>query len=271
MISSRPIGDLTRNDAEGIRFVLFDIDDTITENGLLPEESFSALWALRRAGVVAIPVTGRPAGWCDLIARQWPVAGVVGENGAFAFYMKEERLERLFHPDAPPPDTSRERLGLLASKAIAAVPGLRLAKDQPYRLFDLALDFAEEPPFLPIEDALRVKAICEAFGARAKVSSIHVNAWIGNYDKLSMSEYFLATVLGWDPVRSSREVIFFGDSPNDEPMFRYFQLSCGVANVRRFESVMEFSPTYITDKAFGAGFAEACQHILEFRVPVNLR
>ena len=122
MISSRPIGDLTRNDAEGIRFVLFDIDDTITENGLLPEESFSALWALRRAGVVAIPVTGRPAGWCDLIARQWPVAGVVGENGAFAFYMKEERLERLFHPDAPPPNTSRERLGLLASKAIAAGP-----------------------------------------------------------------------------------------------------------------------------------------------------
>ncbi len=270
MISSRPIGDLSQNDAEGIRFVLFDIDDTITEKGLLPEESFSTLWALRRAGVLAIPVTGRPAGWCDLIARQWPVAGVVGENGAFAFYIREGRLERLFHPAAPSPDLSRERLRQLASRAIAAVPGLRLAKDQPYRLFDIALDFAEEPPFLPIEDALRVKAICEASGAQAKVSSIHVNAWIGKYDKLSMSEYFLATVLGWDPIRSSREVIFFGDSPNDEPMFRHFKLSCGVANVRRFESMMEFPPAYITDKAFGAGFTEACQHILGNRALANL-
>jgi hypothetical protein len=195
---------------------------------------------------------------------------VVGENGAFAFYMKEGRLERLMHPNASPPDSSRERLGLLAAQAIAAVPGLRLAKDQPYRLYDLALDFAEEPPYLPIEDALRVKAICETSGAQAKVSSIHVNAWIGKYDKLSMSEYFLATVLGWDSVQSSHEVIFFGDSPNDEPMFRHFTLSCGVANVRRFESVMEFPPAYITDKAFGAGFAEACQHILANRARANL-
>jgi hydroxymethylpyrimidine pyrophosphatase-like HAD family hydrolase len=76
----KPLGLLPRSDAAGIRFVLFDIDDTITEKGLLPEESYSALWALRRAGIAAIPVTGRPAGWCDLIARQWPVAGVVGET-----------------------------------------------------------------------------------------------------------------------------------------------------------------------------------------------
>ena len=258
----RPLHELPPSEAAAVRFVLFDIDDTITEDGVLPEESYSALWSLRRAGVAAVPVTGRPAGWCDLIARQWPVAGVVGENGAFVFYMKAGRLERLFHPTAPSPVSSRERLSELASAAIAALPGLRLAKDQPYRLFDVALDFAEEPPRLPLETAKKAKEFCEAAGARAKISSIHVNAWFGDYDKLSMAELFLSSILGWHPNLTSRDAIFVGDSPNDEPMFRRFELSCGVANLRQYEGFIEYLPAYITDKAYGAGFAELCAFIL---------
>lgn len=257
-----PILDLPRSDAAAIRYVLFDIDDTITENGLLPEESYASLWALRRAGVAAVPVTGRPAGWCDLIARQWPVSGVVGENGAFAFYMKNGHLERLFHPKAPDPAATHERLRLLGETAMRRVAGLRLAKDQPYRLFDVALDFAEEAPILPLSAALEVKEICEAEGARAKVSSIHVNAWFGDYDKLSMSELFLSSILGWDPIKLPRVVIFFGDSPNDEPMFQRFELSCGVANVRYFEKVMKSPPAYVTEYPYGRGFSEACAYIL---------
>jgi hypothetical protein len=261
-----PILHLPQPEAAAIRYVLFDIDDTITEAGLLLEESFSALWALRRAGIAAVPVTGRPAGWCDLIARQWPVSGVVGENGAFAFYMKEGHLERLFHPKAPDPATIREKLRRLGETAMLGVPGLRLAKDQSYRLFDVALDFAEEEPTLSLAAALKVKDICEAQGARAKVSSIHVNAWFGDYDKLSMSELFLSSILGWDPMLTPRDVIFFGDSPNDEPMFRRFELSCGVANVRRFETIMKNPPAYITERPFGRGFSDACSYILKCRV-----
>jgi HAD superfamily hydrolase (TIGR01484 family) len=265
MSAPAPIRELLPADAAALRYVLFDIDDTITEGGLLPEESYSAIWALRRAGVAAVPVTGRPAGWCDLIARQWPVAGVVGENGAFAFYMEDGRLRRLFHPAAPDPASTRDRLTRLGEEAVRRVPGLRLAKDQPYRLFDLALDFAEEPPELPLGEAIQVKKLCEAAGARAKVSSIHVNAWFGDYDKLSMSELFLSSILGWDPILCSRAVAFFGDSPNDEPMFERFEISCGVANVRRFEAVMEHPPAFVTQKPFGQGFAEACEYILECR------
>ena len=261
----RPLAELPSADAAAVRFVLFDIDDTITENGLLSEISYSAIWALHAAGISAIPVTGRPAGWCDLIARQWPVAGVVGENGAFAFYMKEGRLERLFHPSTPSLDSSRRRLDLLANEAMAAVPGLRIAKDQHYRLFDVALDFAEEPPRLSLEDAVRAKKACEAAGAEAKVSSIHVNAWFGDYDKLSMSEIFLSSVLGWDPTIYPRAPMFIGDSPNDEPMFRRFELSCGVANLRRYERIMEDLPAYIADGAYGAGFAEACASLFAAR------
>jgi HAD superfamily hydrolase (TIGR01484 family) len=257
-----PISSLDRETARGVRAVLFDIDDTITEDGLLLEESYSAIWALKRAGIACVPVTGRPAGWCDLIAREWPVAGVVGENGAFAFYMKNGHLESFYHPASPDPAETRKRLASLGEEALAAFPGLRIAKDQPYRVFDVALDFAEEEPNLGLELAAKVKDFCESKGAIAKVSSIHVNAWFGNYDKLSCAELFLSRILGIDPIKSPRSVLFFGDSPNDEPMFGRFPLACGVANVRRYANLMKCPPAYVTERPFGYGFAEGCSVLL---------
>jgi len=259
---SKPIAELPAGAARSVRAVLFDIDDTITQDGLLLEESYSAMWALRRAGIAPIPVTGRPAGWCDLIAREWPVAGVVGENGAFAYYMKNGLLERFFHPEAPDAVETRRRLDALGQKALAAFPGLRLAKDQPFRLFDEALDFAEEEPKLSLDVARQVKEFCEAEGAIAKVSSIHVNAWFGHYDKLSCSELFLSRILGIDPIKNPDSVMFFGDSPNDEPMFRRFDLACGVANVRKYEGLIASPPAYVTNKPYGYGFAEGCSVLL---------
>ena len=141
-------------------------------------------------------------------------------------------------------------------------PGLRLAKDQPYRLFDVALDFAEEQPDLGLKVAKEVKAWCEAEGAVAKVSSIHVNAWFGNYDKLGMAELFLSRVLGYDPVKDLSSVLYFGDSPNDEPMFGHFPLSCGVANVTKYADMMVHPPKYVTERPFGYGYAEGVSVLL---------
>lgn len=261
----RGIEDLGAARAAAVRFVMFDIDDTITEDGRLPEESYSALWRLARAGIAAVPVTGRPAGWCDLIARQWPVDAVVGENGAFAFYMEDGKLEHLFHPEARDPEAARLRLEPLRDLVLAEVPGSRTAKDQFSRLFDLAIDFAEEEPVLPLETAVRIRDLCEARGARAKISSIHVNAWFGAYDKLSMAEFYLARRHGWDPLRDLGRVVYFGDSPNDEPMFARFPLSVGVANVRRFLPLMKARPAFITAESHGRGFAEGVDLLLGLR------
>ena len=245
--------------------MLFDIDDTLTENGRLLKEAYDAIWSLSDAGIAAVPVTGRPAGWCDLIARQWPVAGVVGENGAFAFYMKEGKLEVLYHHRAPDPATIRARLEDLGRRALETFPGLRLAKDQPYRAFDVALDFAEEEPRFDLDFAVSVRSFCESAGAVAKVSSIHVNAWYGDYDKLSMAELFLSKCFGFDPAMDVSSVMYFGDSPNDEPMFARFPLSCGVANVAKFLSLMSFPPKFVTARPFGYGFAEGVDVLLRLR------
>jgi hypothetical protein len=254
---------LTRDAAAAIRFILFDIDDTITREGRLLESSFSAMWRLREAGYRVIPVTGRPAGWCDCIARQWPVDGVIGENGAFAYFMDGERLSCLRHPAAPGAAETRGRLEVVRLRVSAELPAVRIAKDQFARLYDLAFDFAEEPPVLPMETALRVKALCESMGAHAKISSIHVNAWFGDYDKLSMAELFLSDRFGFRPDMDLGSVMYFGDSPNDEPVFARFPVSVGVANIHHYSGIMKNLPCYVTEAEYGAGFAEGVSVLLD--------
>jgi HAD superfamily hydrolase (TIGR01484 family) len=252
---------MTSAQAARISYVLMDIDDTLTKEGLLLEESFAALWRLRERGFRVLPVTGRPAGWCDLIAREWPVDGVVGENGAFAFSVENGHLGHLYHPRAVRPRAG-DALDRVRGRVLAEVEGSRVAKDQFGRMFDLAIDFAEEEPVLGLEAAKRIRDIALEEGAQAKISSIHVNVWLGHYDKLGMSELFLSSRYGWDPTMEADAVMFLGDSPNDEPMFARFPLSCAVANFKRYAHLVEKAPGFITNAEYGYGFAEAVDVLL---------
>jgi HAD superfamily hydrolase (TIGR01484 family) len=251
---------LVELDGRGVRALLFDIDDTLTTDGRLTAGAYSALEQLKGAGMRLVPVTGRPAGWCDHIARMWPVDAVVGENGAFYFFHESSRLHGHFQ-DAPEVRKSkRARLAAIAERILAAVPGCALASDQPYRETDLAIDYCEDVPPLPLEAAQRIAALMREAGLTARVSSIHVNGWFGDYDKLAMTRRLFAERLGIDLDRANAEVVFVGDSPNDAPMFTFFQNSVGVANVRRFDFAEK--PHYVTRAAAGAGFAELADHLL---------
>ena len=86
VVVMRPLSEIESARLRGIKVVLADIDDTITSEGSLTAAAYTALERLHRAGFIVMPVTGRPAGWCDHIARMWPVDAVVGENGAFYFH-----------------------------------------------------------------------------------------------------------------------------------------------------------------------------------------
>ena len=96
----------------------------------------------------------------------------------------------------------------------------------------------------------------------AKVSSIHVNGWFGDYDKLGMTKAFMAERGGVDLDAERAAYVFAGDSPNDAPMFAYFPHSVGVANVRSAAHRLEHAPAYVTDAASGAGFAELAERVL---------
>jgi hypothetical protein len=261
----------------GIRAVAFDIDDTFSTEGLIAPEAFQALWALKRAGYALVPITGRPAGWCDHFARFWPVDAIVGENGAFTFFMKDGVRRRL---DTPGADPARDaRIAKLRGTIVREFPGVRFASDQLYRENDLAIDFCEDVAPWPRAEVDRLVEVCHREGAHAKVSSIHVNAWYGEFDKRKGFQAWLdagspglgrAFPSGFSVsaprgkgVPALEEWIFAGDSPNDEPMFAYFPNSVGVANLANFIDRLKSPPTWVTAKPSGEGFREMAERLLK--------
>jgi len=260
----RPLAEMPREARRAIRGVFTDIDDTLTTHGKLTPAAYAALERLRRAGKLVVPITGRPAGWCDHIARMWPVDGVVGENGAL--WMRHDgtrgKLVRAWAVDATQRRANRARLDTVAQRVLHEVPGAALASDQPYREADIAIDFCEDVAPLPRAAVDRIVAIMEAEGLTAKVSSIHVNGWIGPYDKLGMTRAFLAEALAIDLDAERERFVFAGDSPNDAPMFAYFPHAVGVANVRAFLDRIATPPAWITRAEAGAGFVELVDALL---------
>lgn len=241
-----------------IRYLLTDIDDTLTSNGRLSAAVFDAMERLKTAGVRIVPITGRPAGWCDHIARMWPIDGVVGENGAFYFSYDDRRkkmLRRYWKSESERAE-DRKKLEKIRRRILAEVPGCRVASDQAYREADLAIDFCEDVPPMPEKEIDKIVDCFKAAGATAKISSIHVNGWFGDYDKLSMTRILFADIFDENLDKVKEQAIFTGDSPNDAPMFAYFTHSVGVANVRLFMDRMISKPAWVTRKSGGNGFAE---------------
>ncbi len=263
----KPISEMPAETAARISGVFLDIDETLTTGGRLTAEAYAALESLSAAGLLVAPITGRPAGWCDHIARMWPVDGIVGENGAFYFRYDRERRRmqrRFLLPDAER-RANRLRLEAIKNSILSQVPGSAVSADQPYREADLAIDYCED--VTPLSDAAvdRIVTLFEQAGATAKVSSIHVNGWFGQYDKLTMTRIFMRECFGVDLDASRESFTFIGDSPNDSPMFEYFPNSIGVANVAQFLGRLKAEPVFVTEKPSGGGFAEAAARLFSAR------
>jgi hypothetical protein len=192
----------------------------------------------------------------------WPVDAVVGENGAFYFCHEKGKLRKRFQDSEAERAAGRARLGAIAERILAQVPGSALASDQAYRETDLAIDYCEDVPRLPLDRAEHIAELMRAAGLTAKISSIHVNGWFGEYDKLAMTKTLFAEKFGADLDADNAHYAFAGDSPNDAPMFGYFRNSVGVANVARFAGRLAALPKYVTQRESGAGFAELVARLL---------
>ena len=255
------------SDLVQVKGVCLDIDDTLSTRGKLTAEAYQALWGLKDAGFLVVPITGRPAGWCDHFARFWPVDAIVGENGAFTFFMKDGLRKRMDTPSDLRPEEKNSKLAMLRASILKQFPKARWASDQAYREFDLAIDICEDVPAWSKADVDALLELCHRAGAHAKLSSIHVNAWFGDYDKRKGFEFWLeqgapgveVEVPSWD------QWLFIGDSPNDEPMFQAFKYSVGVANLAPYLDRLKSHPKWITQKQSGQGFAEMAARLIALK------
>ena len=263
----KPISGINEYLCKNLEFVFTDIDDTITEHGKIPPETTESIWKLHRNGIKVVPVTGRPAGWCDHFARMWPVAGVVGENGAF-YYSYDDKNRKFIRRYLQTEEERKEgqrKLKFIRERALKEVPGCGIASDQDFRLADLAIDFTEDVGPLKEEEIDKICAIVEEEGANYKRSSIHVNCWYGDYDKLTCFNIFLQDFTGKSLEQMQDRITYFGDSLNDEPMFAKLKSTIAVANIKNFLNKLKSFPTYITEQESAKGFKEATEIIIAKR------
>jgi len=244
-----------------IRGVFTDIDDTLTTNGAITADALQALADLQAAGLVVIPITGRPMGWSEPFARSWPVAAIVPENGAMALLPDGRRL---YVQDEATRARNAERLRQVAQRVLREVPGATLARDSAGRVTDIAIDHGEFA-HLPPERIEQVVALMRAEGMVATVSSIHINGWFGSHDKLSGARWIVRELYGRDLDAEIDQWVYVGDSTNDQRMFEHFPHSVGVANIERFLPQLQHRPAYVTQGERGAGFAEVARALLAAR------
>lgn len=257
----------TFKDLPKIELICTDVDDTITHEGKLIPEAYDALWRAKRAGIKVIIVTGRPAGWADQMARFWPVDGVVAENGALFFYMdyssKQPQMKKIFAMDPASLTESHKKLKLIEQEVLATVPGAKVAFDQSFRLFDLAIDFAEDVPFLGKDAIEKICSVYAKHGATYKVSSIHVNGWFGDFNKWDGIKLGYKTLYAKELEENLDYAIYCGDSPNDEPLFEKFKWSYGVANIKDFIDDFQYPPQIIGQREGGLGFVDLVNYLLD--------
>jgi hypothetical protein len=271
MTRALPLAQWPAEQRAQIAGVITDIDDTLTEGGHLMAQARSALQDLADAGVPVIAVTGRPVGWslpCLGGAQDpapWPLRGIVAENGAVALCRGADgQIVRLYRNDSATRQAHWLRLQAALEAVERAVPQARRAQDSGGRETDIAIDHSEFH-HLSAAQIEQVAQLLRGHGLRVSVSSIHINAWLGDHDKWVGACWAVQHWLGQSLPAQLRHWVFIGDSSNDEVMFEHMQHSAGVANIARFLDQLQHAPRYLCEQARGAGFGELARALLQAR------
>ena len=244
--------------------VFTDIDDTLTTDGVITPDALQALHNLRAAGLAIVPITGRPIGWSLPFASAWPVDAIVAENGSAALQCVNGLVRKHYQLDADTRAIHWKRMQAVASHILQVLPEARQATDSIGRETDIAIDHSEHHT-LTTAQIQQVVELMQAQGMQATVSSIHINGWFGQHDKLSGARWWVRSQWGRELDQELDAWVYVGDSTNDQLMFEHFPHSMGVANIARFLPELKHPPRYITLKERGAGFAEVAQAILQAR------
>jgi len=262
----KPLSSWPQTARDKIVGVFTDIDDTLTTDGTITPDAFQALQDLKAAGLMVIPITGRPVGWSLPFASAWPVNALVAENGAVALLhdASKNQITKIYQQDLATRTHNFEQMQGIAQKVLKEIPGTVLAQDSAGRETDIAFDHSEFHHLSP-EQIQQVLKLLQQEGMTATVSSIHINAWFGSHNKWHGAQWILKELTGRNLKQELDQWVYVGDSTNDQIMFEHFTHSVGVANIRRFEKELKHLPEYITTHERGAGFSEVATTLLNSR------
>lgn len=268
----RPLDQLSTEEARGLRGVVFDLDDTLLDHGALSEPAFASLFRLREVGLRLIACTGRPAGWGEILQRQWPVDATVTENGAVA-WTRDEKTARVVLVDGAPPELRRERrraLLRIADEIVKELPETGLADDNAARVTDVTLDIGEHRRVSPVVVAA-MHAAARARGVRSFHSSVHLHLTFETEDKATGTVGLLRRRFDEDPTAARARYAFVGDSANDAAAFGAFITTFGVSNIAAHLRGISVPPRYVAREPMGRGFAAIAARLVALRTLRTLR
>jgi HAD superfamily hydrolase (TIGR01484 family) len=255
--------------------VFTDIDDTLTTEGAITADALQGLHDLKAAGLHVVAITGRPVGWSEPFALTWPVDAIVAENGAVALQNNHQidlqtntvgrkQLLKLYQQDAPTRAAHYAKMQQVLERIERDIPGAQRSTDSPGRETDIAIDHSERA-LLPPERIAQVVQLMQSRGMHATVSSIHINAWYGEHNKLQGARWITQQLYGCSLGGEMDQWAYIGDSTNDQLMFEAFTHSVGVANIARFAAQLTHLPRYVTQGERGAGFRQFCDALMTTR------
>ncbi len=257
-------------EARALRGLVFDLDDTLLDHGALGEQAYGALFRLREAGLRLVACTGRPAGWGEILQRQWPVDATIVENGALALVAEGEqaggarRVVLVDDLDRGARRARRAGLLALAEELVARFPGAGLADDNDARVTDVTLDIGEHRR-VPVGEIAEIRRIAGERGVRTLLSSVHLHLTHEPDDKASGVIRLLVERFGEDATKARARYAFVGDSGNDAAPFAAFRLTLGVANVRAHLRALSVPPRFVAAEPMGRGFAAIAARLIALR------
>lgn len=260
----RSLDELTVSRARHLQGLVFDLDDTLLTEGALTLAAYDALHQLHEAGLELVACTGRPAAWGEVIARQWPIAMAVTENGAVGFRREGASVLLVDRVARAERERRRHRLEVVSAELSRSFPEVERADDNRGRLTDVTFDIGERHQ-VPAEQIVALRQAAAALGARTFTSTIHLHVTLETDDKVSGTLFALAAARGVDPSAALCRYGFVGDSANDAACFAAFRTTFGVANVAGQLGALTLGPRYVSDGAAGRGFAQIAAQILALR------
>ncbi len=262
----QPLASIDVATLRSVDFLLFDVDETFTTHGTLMAETYATLFALRDAGITAIPVTGRPSGWGNVMLSTWPIRACVTENGGVISWKDAQGIarQRVIHQEHRGPGYI-EKLRAFGDAIARRYPQVRVSADQPYRLTDLAIDYAEQSHGVSESTVAEIVAAMRAEGYQTAVSSIHIHAYSPSNEKADGVYPLMQVAFDMDRDAVHACAAFIGDSPNDASLFASIPVSVGVANVRASLEKIATPPAWLCDAECGAGFVEFANALIAAR------
>ncbi len=215
-----------------MKIVFSDFDGTLTFDRMLGPKIYDILDLVSSNKSEFVIVSGRSISWGHFLLTHFPMEVAIMEGGGVILLRDQKgniQEEVLLNDD--------ELLTLdeITIKLLHKFPQCPLSADSFGRKTDRAVEFVDQDENMINE----IRAFFDEEKIPYTQSDVHINFWVGNHSKYKAIELFL---LKYRPNIGLDDVIYFGDSFNDESLFQHMPNTVGVSNIQKVLSRLQYKP-----------------------------